>query len=144
LSEHLTEIQARDYGRRKLSSAELLSLSDHLAECEACRRLIEPVASGDTAFLALRSGVLGDGEWPSPPEPPAHLTAEQTAGYAEGILAGEELQTIADHLNNCEQCALAVGDLGDFIGPLRSRPFCSVSSVTATLQPSNFNSNHSR
>src|SRR5262245_31635642 len=115
LSEHLTQVQARDYWRRQLSSTELLSVSDHLAECEKCRRRIEVAGGSETAFLALRSAVFGDDQDPlSPQLMREHLTADQTAGYVDGSLAGGELQMDADHISSCDQCVLAVDDLRAF------------------------------
>ncbi|HXG66013.1 MAG TPA: hypothetical protein VNO70_13000 [Blastocatellia bacterium] len=113
--EHLTQKQVEDYCRQQLGVAELLTVSDHLGECEACRRQVERAMNGDAAFFALRLEVFGEAaEVSSPHLVRAHLTAEQRAGYVDRILSGEELQTVADHLTSCEQCALAVDDLQDF------------------------------
>jgi predicted anti-sigma-YlaC factor YlaD len=103
--EHLTQKQIEDYSRRRLPAAELLAVSDHLGECEACRRQIE---SNDAAFFALHEAAFSeDGHT-------THLTAEQTADYVDRHLAGEALQMVDDHLTRCEQCALAVADLREF------------------------------
>lgn len=113
--EHLTQKQVEDYCRQQLRVAELLAVSDHLGECQVCRRQIEYAMNGDAAFFALRSEVFGEAaEISSPHLVRAHLTAEQTAGYVDRNLFGEELQMVADHLTNCEQCALAVDDLDAF------------------------------
>jgi hypothetical protein len=113
--EHLTQKQVEDYCRQQMRVAELLSVSDHLGECQSCRRQIECAMNGDTAFFALRSEVFGEAaEISSPHLARAHLSAEQTAGYVDKNLTGEELQMVADHLTNCEQCALAVDDLHTF------------------------------
>ncbi len=113
LSEHLTQKQGEDYCRQKLSAPELLSVSDHLGACEACRRQVERAMDGDAAFFALRSEALGEAA-----EIPLllreHPTAEQTAEYVDGRLGGEELQVVTDHLSSCEQCALAVDHLRSF------------------------------
>lgn len=112
---HLTQKQFEDYSRRQLGVAELLSVSDHLGECDECRRRVEGATDGAAAFFALRSGVFGGAAEVSSPLPArAHLTAEQTAAYVDGDLSGEGLQTVADHLSSCEPCALAVEDLRDF------------------------------
>ena len=110
--EHLTQQQFEEYCRRRLGAAELLSVSDHLGECEACRRRVEGAANGDAAFFALRSEVFGEAA--ETPAARAHLDAEQAAAYVDGDLSGEGLQTAADHLSNCGQCALAVEDLRAF------------------------------
>ena len=102
--EHLTQKLVEDYSQHQLSTAELLSVTDHLGECEACQRRIN---AGDAAFLALREGILGEA-------PSAHLTQEQTADHVDRNLAGESLQVVADHLSSCEQCAFAVEDLRAF------------------------------
>lgn len=113
--EHLTQKQVGDYCWQRLSVAELLPVSDHLGECEACRWQIESGMNGDAAFFALRAEVFGEAaEISSPHLLRAHLSAEQTAGYVDRNLAGEELQTVADHLTNCERCAVVVDDLAAF------------------------------
>jgi hypothetical protein len=112
LGEHLTQKQIEDYCRQQLAVAELMSVSDHLGECEKCRLQIECAMNGDAAFFALRSEVFGESAAISSR---AHLTTEQTAGYVDRNLSGEELQMVADHLTHCEQCALAVDDLRVFI-----------------------------
>src|SRR5688500_13025800 len=112
LVEHLTRRQSEEYRRRRLEAAELLSVCDHLDECEACRRRVEGAGEGDAAFFALRSELFGDAAEVSPAR--AHLTAEQTAGYVDGALSGEAMQTASDHLSSCEHCALSVEDLRAF------------------------------
>ena len=113
--EHLTYKQVDDYCRQQLEVAELLTVSDHLGECEACRWQVECAMDGDAAFFALRSEIFGDAAYLSSPHTGhAHLTEEQMAGYVDRNLSGEELQTVADHLTGCEQCAVAVDDLAAF------------------------------
>ena len=113
--EHLTQNQVEDYCLQKLLPADLLSVCDHLGECDACRRRIESAINADAAFFALRSQVLGEApEIAAPAFARLHPTAEQTARYIEGSLAGEELQTVADHLSGCDKCAMAVDDLRVF------------------------------
>ncbi len=111
MGEHLTQKQVENYCRQQMGVAQLLPLSDHLGECEACRWRIECAMNGDAAFFALRSEVFGEAAEISSR---AHLTAEQTAGYVDRNLSVEELQIVADHLTHCEQCALAVDDLHAF------------------------------
>ena len=107
---HLTQKQVEDYCRKRLGVAELLRVSDHLGECEACRRQVEYAMNGDAAFFALRSELFDEAADIASP----HLTEEQMAGYVDKNLSGLEHQTIADHLAGCEQCALAVDDLAAF------------------------------
>ena len=113
--EHLTQKQVEDYCRQKLRVAELLTVSDHMGECEACRSRIEGALSCDTALFSLRAEVFGEAlDAASDKGGRAHLTAEQTAGFVDRKLSGEEFQMVTDHLSGCEQCALAVDDLNAF------------------------------
>jgi len=115
LAEHLTQKQFEDYCRRQLHVAELVPVSEHIGECEACRRQVEVALSGDAAFFALRSEVFGEAaESSSPHATRVHLTAEQTVGYVEGTLSDEGLRTVSDHLSSCEHCTLSVDDLRAF------------------------------
>jgi len=107
LTEHLTQNQIEQYGRQKLPAAELLSVSDHLSGCESCRRLAERALDADAVFFALQSEVSGQ-------TARTHPSLEETAGYVDGTLDGEEMQAVTDHLTRCERCALAVDDLRAF------------------------------
>jgi len=114
LAEHLNQNQIEGYAGRKLPAAELLSLSDHLGECMECRRQIETALGSDLTFLAVRSEVLGaDADVVALAER-THLTVDQMTEYVDGVLAGEELQVVEDHLVGCEPCHLAVNDLQAF------------------------------
>ena len=104
--EHLTQKQVEAYALRQLPAAELLAVSDHLGECEACRMRVE---TNDAAFFALHQQAFSENE-----NAAAHLTAEQTGDYVDKNLSGEALQTVNDHLSVCEHCALAVADLRAF------------------------------
>ena len=105
--EHLTQKQIEDFSQQRLGAAELLSIDDHVAVCEACRLHVEAGMNGDAAFYALHGEALGD-------EVPAHLTADETAEYVDKNLSGEALQVVTDHLAGCEQCLMAVEDLRAF------------------------------
>jgi hypothetical protein len=119
--EHLTQQQFEDYALRRLGTADLLTMSDHLGECELCRQQVEAGMNGDSAFFALHEEAFRDETGLS-----AHLTAEQTAEYVDKNLSGESLQIATDHLTGCEPCALAVADLRAFrneIAPSLDREF---------------------
>ena len=107
--EHLTEQQIEAYFRRQLPAAELLSLTDHLGDCDVCERRIEGTQNGDGAFFELRSQVFDETG-----ESAAHLTMQQAAAYVDRDLAGETLQMAEDHLSHCHECVLAVADLRAF------------------------------
>jgi hypothetical protein len=114
LSVHLTKHQIEGYGRRALSPVELLSVSEHLGICGACRQQVQRALDGDAAYLALRSELFRETEFLSSSAGRTHLTLEQIAGLVDAVLAGEELQTVKDHLTCCQQCELAVDDLRAF------------------------------
>ncbi len=104
--EHLTQKQVEDFSRNQLLASDLLAVSDHLGECDLCRRRVEADLNGDISFFALHEETFGEDGHST-----AHLTVDQTAGYVDKNLNGEALQMVVDHLGNCEQCALAVEDL---------------------------------
>lgn len=107
--EHLSQKQIEDYSQNRVGGAELLALSDHLGECEACRARVEAALDVDALFFAVREEAFAlDGN------AGAHLTSEQTAEYVDKNLAGDELQFVTDHLSGCEQCAFTVDDLRAF------------------------------
>jgi hypothetical protein len=106
--EHLTQKQVEAYSLRQLPAAELLAVSDHLDECDACRTLLESALSNNTAFFAMHEETFGENG------NAAHLTADQTADYVDQNLSGEALQIANDHLSACEPCKLAVADLRSF------------------------------
>jgi hypothetical protein len=112
---HLTQSQLEDYLRQRLSGAELLNLSDHLALCATCGKQVAQVSSDDTAFMALQAELFfSEAETLFSPEKYGHLTVEEIANYVEGKQGGEDPQTVKDHLAVCEECSLAVEDLRDF------------------------------
>jgi hypothetical protein len=120
LSDHLTQTQIEDYSRRSLPALDLLSVSDHLGLCDACRRQVQRALNGDAAYLALRSELFDQTNLFSSHTARAHLTFEQIVGSVDATIAGEELQIVKDHMACCQQCLLAVEDLRAFkdqIGP---------------------------
>jgi hypothetical protein len=116
VSDHLTQIQIENYGRRQLSTVDLLPITDHLGVCDACRRQVQRALNGDAAYLALRSGLFGQigHTLPAPAPEREHLTFEQIVGLVEATLSGEELQIANDHLSCCQECFLAFDDLRAF------------------------------
>jgi len=108
LSGHLTKTQIEDYSRHSLSAATLLSVSDHLSLCDACRLQVQRVLNCDEAYLTFRNGVF------EPQAGPIHLTFEQIARLVDATLPAEEFQVAKDHLVSCQLCFLAVDDLRVF------------------------------
>lgn len=106
--EHLSHKQIEDYSLGRLPATELLTVADHLAECDTCRSRMESVFSSDMAFFALHEEVFNENG------PQVHLTNDQTADYVDKILSGEALEFVNDHLSHCEECVVAVKDLREF------------------------------
>jgi hypothetical protein len=112
LAEHLTQNQIEGYVGQKLPPGDLLSLSDHLVECETCRKQIEKLLGADQAFFTLHSEVFGaESEGVSTT---VHPSSEQMAEYVDGVLTSEELHLVEDHLASCGPCELAINDLRIF------------------------------
>jgi anti-sigma factor RsiW len=136
LLKHLTQDQTEDYCRRKLSAKELLSVSDHLGMCDACRQQVERTLNSEAIFLTLQSELFAE----APETLPSlvertHVTSEQIAQYVDGILRREELQWVKDHLTSCERCALAVDELRAFkdqVAPELNRKYHPASSPAST------------
>jgi len=126
--EHLTQKQIEDYSEHRLAAAELLNVSDHLGECEACRGIIEAASNGDAAFFALHEETFG-----AAGELIMHLSAEQAAEYVDRNLSGEALQMVDDHLANCQPCALAVADLRAFRNEIAPSLDCAYSPATVAV-----------
>jgi hypothetical protein len=114
LSDHLSQTQIQDYGRRPLPAAEWLSVSDHLSACEECRLKIEATVDNETVYLALKSGALDEAKASPSTAGRRHLTFEMMAALVEGKVANEELQAASDHLAWCQDCETAVDDLREF------------------------------
>jgi hypothetical protein len=114
LSDHLTQTQIVDYGRRPLPPAEWLFVSDHLAVCEGCRRQVEEVVDNEATYLALKSGVFDEAETRSSVAEHVHLTFEQIAGFVDETVANGKLQVVKEHLAWCEECETAADDLRAF------------------------------
>ena len=107
--EHLTQKQVEDFSRNQLLATELLAVSDHLDECDLCRRRVEAGLNADGTFLALHDETFTGDDLST-----AHLTENQTADYVDKNLSGDALQVVTDHLGSCEQCARTVKDLRAF------------------------------
>ena len=128
--QHLSEKQFEDYSRQQLQASELLTVTDHIGECDECRRRIESGVNTDAAFFALRAEIFHEVAEPDP-----HLTTEQIAEYVDKNLSGEELLVYDDHLAACGRCALAVEDMRNFrneIAPSLDRQYDPVPTPAAT------------
>jgi anti-sigma factor RsiW len=105
MTPHLSEEQAVLYPSRSLAAIELLQVSHHLAECEACRgRIASPTElyAGVEGFRAVL-----DAEAANLP----HLTYEEIAAYVDQHVAGEDAAEIEKHVRNCTSCAAELSEI---------------------------------
>lgn len=108
MAEHLSPVQIENYRQRKLAPNELLSVGDHLAACAECRQRTETALSYGAGEVALYAQLSAEADALS------HLNFEQSAGYVDGLLTGDERWMVKDHLASCAQCAMAADDLRAF------------------------------
>lgn len=95
MSKHITQNQAEDFCRQKLSPEALLAVSDHLSGCETCRQQLESALKSDALFFALQSELFGEvSALPFSSEVQTDPTLEAVAEYVDGVLAAEELQLV--------------------------------------------------
>ena len=102
---HLTETQLIDFAAQRLAAEDLSALTQHLADCAACRQ--RAALQQTTLYPALHNAVLAE-------EKPVHLTFEQLANFVDGRLAGETQPFARDHLAQCQPCGAAADDLRAF------------------------------
>lgn len=105
MTPHLSEEQVVLYRSRLLAAVELLQVSQHLTECEACRdRIASPSelyaeTEGIRAVLdAENSGVN-------------HLTYEEIAAYVDRHLDADDQAAIEGHVGECGSCAARISGL---------------------------------
>jgi hypothetical protein len=93
---HLSETQLLDYRNNALSSEELLSVSDHLTSCDACRG---------------KCGIpLGAVVWTNEAYS-GHLSFAEMAAIANDTPRQIHDKVVEQHLSECDPCALQVRDL---------------------------------
>ena len=95
---HLTVYQLNRYRQARLAPAELLSLDDHLSECEFCRQQLRAQLNLPAALLALQTnlGIV--------PEP-AHLSPAQQTAFTNNTVNAVERELLVSHLEACASCA---------------------------------------
>ena len=98
MSEHLSDGQILAYRERKLAVADLLSASNHLAACVACRARVATPEELHAGLKAIR-GVLEVEAGTS------HLTYEEIAAYVDGQLRTEDEARVDLHVRDCAPCA---------------------------------------
>lgn len=103
MQEHVSEKVIEQYHKRLMSSGELLSLDDHLAQCEACREQISsPPTLRSSPTDLIRAFATEEFE---------HPLYEQFAAYVDGQLDSVEREIVVSHLSYCSQCKRELSDL---------------------------------
>jgi anti-sigma factor RsiW len=105
MSEHLSPEHIQRYRQRALSPPELLAVTDHVAQCESCRREVSDERRIRASFASLQSGLRA-----AVSEASEHPHYEQIADYVDGKLNEAEREKVEKHLNTCPSC---VGDASD-------------------------------
>ncbi|HYC90626.1 MAG TPA: zf-HC2 domain-containing protein [Thermoanaerobaculia bacterium] len=101
---HVEPAQLERFAARELSAEEIRAIQDHLRACSACAVLARDRARASLG--GLRRGV--EAEVPAPLE---HPDREELVLYARGRADRVQSELIASHLEECGECAGAVGGL---------------------------------
>ncbi|MEN3334823.1 MAG: hypothetical protein V7641_4188 [Blastocatellia bacterium] len=99
MSEHLSEQQLERYRQRTIPPAELITATDHLAICEACRQQLGGADQLRNAFVAL-----GPALHAAASREPAHLLPEQMSEYVANEMDAVDRDVADSHLEFCEPC----------------------------------------
>jgi hypothetical protein len=99
MADHLTIEQLQQFRTGQLASDELLSVSDHIAECPKC----ESLSSRQAPMLSESASKLRN-LLTAPPRPVTHLTYEQLERIAAGGRSSGEIVGPGQHLAECNEC----------------------------------------
>lgn len=105
MTPHLNEAQVASYRNRSLAAADLIRVSQHIAECEACRARVASAAELYAGVEALRA------IFESQAAAPAHLTYNEMAAYVDQRLAEEDGEEVEQHVRECRSCAADLAEL---------------------------------
>ena len=97
MNEHLTAKQRQQYLERMLGGADLIRVSDHLAECVECRAALSSEFDTDQKVTTFARDLLNT--------PLEHLTYEQLVNYANGVADPIEREIVESHTESCVVCA---------------------------------------
>lgn len=116
VSQHLSEPVIKRYRDRQLSPAEILSLDDHLMQCETCaiRILGETPQSAQTQVVAALQVAMADDD--------PHLAHQPMVDYVDDLLDDVDRELIESHLGLCQACQIEVRDLRTMKAQLAELP----------------------
>jgi predicted anti-sigma-YlaC factor YlaD len=129
MSEHFTTQQVERYLGRAMSPAELLAATDHLATCEACRKLLGEAKQLHSSLTSLRADLqaIAGAE-------PVHLQYEELAAYLDGRADPVDREILESHLQICQQCMAEAQDLRTFKSEMSANSDREYAPVTTTLR----------
>ena len=126
--EHLSQEQVWAYHTRSLSGAQLLRVSDHPFQCEACRARILQDSDLGTAAAAVSARLQSEtGGF-------THLTYDEIAAYVDGQASGGEAEWVQLPARECAACA---ADLHE-IQSLKNFPLRTASAWHSLPEPARF------
>jgi hypothetical protein len=105
---HATDTEIGQFRRRTMEPEALVSFTDHVCVCRACR---DKLAAG----VQPRPIVEGLEELTD------HVGEDEVQAYVKGVLAPERIQAIESHLNRCVLCRAEIADLRVFDAPAQPR-----------------------
>src|SRR5437879_7971852 len=107
--EHPSQRELRQYRLRQMPAPAMLAIDDHIAGCDACRRLLRECAPmPDPAQVLAQLG-----------EP--HLSYEEIEAYVEGRAGADDRLRIESHVGLCQPCREEVADLRRFARSVKPR-----------------------
>jgi hypothetical protein len=118
--QHITSGEWTAFRRRALPNDQLQRVSQHVRDCDSCRRTV------DTHALTLPEVA---------PERPFHLTYEQLTGYLNARRPQELAQwtAVEQHLSFCGSCTRELNDLREFDAKSAPLPQAAVAAKPGLL-----------
>jgi hypothetical protein len=98
---HLTSEQIHKYHRSELSSNEIVSVTNHLRECEVCREQTMKTDQFQKSISSLQVQLADEG----------HSAYEELSDYVDSKLDPERKSFIEQHSSECEICRLQLEDM---------------------------------
>ncbi|MBK9155380.1 MAG: hypothetical protein IPM25_14405 [Chloracidobacterium sp.] len=117
---HLTSETIELLRDGKLPSGQLLDVSGHLADCEACAKLSREDPMFYQNAADLRSAIAGSGSDP-------HLTYEQLEGYTNERLSPDAKKAVEIHTSSCDQCRAEIGQFRSLAVLVKEEPNIALS-----------------
>jgi hypothetical protein len=99
---HPTAEQMDRYRRGTAAPEELLSVDEHVAECDRCHAAVDP-GRAEEIVITL------------PPDPgdeeTDHLTYDEMEQWVDGLLSDVDRELVEGHIDGCDRCRLELTDL---------------------------------